>query len=302
MENNKAISSVWRALNTFTKGTHSGQKEITHHFTADAFNDHFLSIAETVVKSQDSSDSNKHYSCSKRLVDFCQQETKTTDPFTIPLVAVHEMGKYMSGMNNKKSSGPDEISKMLKLASPYVAGSLTYTFNLYIEQNVFPLEFQKTKVIPLPKTRDHKTLIAYRPISLLSVLSKLLERHVYKHLVTYLETRDLYHPLQSGFRRKHTCNTALARLTDSWLSVINRSDLSGDVFLDLKKAFNLVDHKIVFSKLSVYLNSSNSLPFFCSYLKNRVQRVFIRGSYSSEGTVKYGVPQGSVLGPVLFCI
>ena len=163
-------------------------------------------------------------------------------------------------------------------------------------------EFQKTKVIPLPKTRDHKTLIAYRPISLLSVLSKLLERHVYKHLVTYLETRDLYHPLQSGFRRKHTCNTALARLTDSWLSVINRSDLSGDVFLDLKKAFDLVDHKIVFSKLSVYLNSSNSLPFFCSYLKNRVQRVFIRGSYSSEGTVKYGVPQGSVLGPVHFCI
>ena len=147
-------------------------------------------------------------------------------------------------MNNKMSSGPDEISnQLLKLASPHIAGSLTYTFNLYIEQNVFPSEFQKTKVIPLPKTRDHKTLNAYRPISLLSVLSKLLERHVYKHLVTYLETRDLYHPLQSGFRRKHTCNTA-----------------------------------------------------------NRVQRVFIRGSYSSEGTVKYGVPQGSVLGPVLFRI
>ena len=78
--------------------------------------------------------------------------------------------------------------------------------------------------------------------------------------------------------------------------------MSGDVFLDLKKAFDLVDHRILLSKLSVYLNSSNSLPFFCSYLKNRVQRVFICGSYSSEGTVKYGVPQRSVLGPVLFCI
>ena len=166
----------------------------------------------------------------------------------------------------------------------------------------YPSEFQKAKVFHLAKTRDHKNLNDYRPISLLSVLSKLLERYVHKHLVTYLETRDLFHPLQSGFRRKYSCNTVLARLTDSWLSAINRSDLSGDVFLDLKKAFDLVDHRILSSKLSVYLNSSNSLPFFCSYLKNRVQRVFIRGSYSSEGTVKYGVPQGSVLGPVLFCI
>ena len=72
--------------------------------------------------------------------------------------------------------------------------------------------------------------------------------------------------------------------------------------MDLKKALDFVDHRILLSKLSVFLNSSYSLLFFCSYLKNRVQRVFIRGSYSSEGTVKYGVTQRSVLGPVLFCI
>ena len=70
-ENNKDISSVWRALNTFTRGTNCGQKEIPHHFTADTFNDYFLSIAETLVKSQDSPDGSKHYSCSIRLVDFC---------------------------------------------------------------------------------------------------------------------------------------------------------------------------------------------------------------------------------------
>ena len=188
------ISSVWRVVSTSTEGTHSRQKEIPHQFTADAFNDYFLSIAETLVKSQDSPGSNMHL---KRLVDFCQQKTKGTDSYTIPLMAVHVMGKYISGMNNKKSSGPDEISsQLLKLASPYIAGSLTYIFNLCIEQNVFPSEFQKAKVIPLAKTRDHKNLNDYRPISLLSVLSKLLERHVHKHLVTYLETRDLFQPLQ----------------------------------------------------------------------------------------------------------
>ena len=143
VENDKDISSVWRALNTFTK-KNSRQKEIPHHFTADAFNDYFLSIAETLVKSQDSPDSDKQYSCSKRLVDFCQQKTKGTDPSTIPLMVVHEMGKYISGMNSIKSSGPDEISnQLLKLASPYIAGSLTYIFNLCIEQNISPQNFKK---------------------------------------------------------------------------------------------------------------------------------------------------------------
>ena len=93
VENNKDTSSVWRALYTFTKGTHSRQKEVRHHFTTDAFNDYFLSTAETLVKSQDSPDSDKQYSCSKRLVDVCQQKTKGTESFTIPLMAVHEMEK-----------------------------------------------------------------------------------------------------------------------------------------------------------------------------------------------------------------
>ena len=91
-------------------------------------------------------DSDKQNSCSKRLVDFCQQKTKGTDSFTIPLMAVHVIGKYISGMNSNKFSGPDEISsQLLKLASPYIAGSLTYIFYLCIDQNVFPSKKIKIK-------------------------------------------------------------------------------------------------------------------------------------------------------------
>jgi hypothetical protein len=211
-ENNTDISSVWRALNAFTKGTRSKQTDIPRHFTADAFNNYFLSIAEKLAKSHDSADSNGHYSCPELLIDFCQQKTHGHNSFTIPLIAVHEVGKYITKMDNKKSSGPDELSnQLIKLSMPYIVESLTYIFNLCIEQNIFPSEFKRAKVIPLPKTRDHKTMNEYRPISLLPVLSKLLERHVHTHLVTYLEQRELFHPLQSGFRGKHSCSTAFSR-------------------------------------------------------------------------------------------
>ena len=83
---------------------------------------------------------------------------------------------------------------------------------------------------------------------------------------------------------------------------MNRSDASGMIFLDPKKAFDLVDHNIMMYKLGWYLRSSSSLPFFKSYLEGRTQRVFLHGSYSSEGSVKFGIPQGSVLGPILFSI
>ena len=108
-------------------------------------------------------------------------------------------------------------------------------------------------MFPLSKTRDKTYLCNYRPISLLSVLSKLLEKHVHVQLNDYLEKHLLIHPFQSAFRCKHFCNTALVRLTHSWLTAMNRSDVSGVIFLNLKKAFDLVDHNIMMYKLGCYL-------------------------------------------------
>ena len=152
-------------------------------------------------------------------------------------------------------------------------------------------------MVPLPKSTDKTNPTNYRPISLLSVLSKLLEKHVHIYLNVYLEKRQLLHPFQSGFRRKYSCNTALARLTNSWLT-----EVSGVVFLDLKKASYLVGHDIMLIKLAIYLKNSSSLPFFKSYLHNRTQCVLLHGSYSPKESVKYGVPQRSVLGPILFSL
>ena len=163
-----------------------------------------------------------------------------------------------------------------------------------------PTALKTAQVFPLPKSKDISDINNFRPISILSVLSKPLERHIHKHLMIYLETNKLFYPLQSGFRPNHSCQTALTRLCDTWLTAINQQKISGAVFLDLKKAFDLVSHKILKKKLSLYLCNSTSLSFIESYLDNRSQFVLCNGQFSSSETVTRGVPQGTVLGPLLF--
>ena len=146
-------------------------------------------------------------------------------------------------------------------------------------------------MVRLPKSRNKTNLTDYRPVPLLFVLSRLLEKHV--QLNDSLEKHLLVHPFQSSFRCKHSCNTAIVRLTYSWLAAMNRSEVSNVIFLELKKAFDLIDHNIMRYKLGCNLQNSNSLPFFKSYFEGRTQLVFLHGSYCSEGYVQFGVPQGT---------
>lgn len=298
VENNRDISQIWRALNSLIRGSTSNSTQIPRHLTPDIFNSHFSSVATSLSNPDNASPNN-----SDNLSLYCKQKTANKAPFQIPPIAVHELGRLISQLQNKKSSGPDEISNhLLKLSLPYTVDSLTYIFNLCIQRNTFPQALKKAKVIPLPKSKNTSDVSNYRPISLLSVLSKLLERHIHINLTKYMDRLALFHPLQSGFRSNHSCSTALSLLTDKCLSAINSSQLSGVVYLDFSKAFDLVDHKILLNKLSLYLNGSDSLSFFQSFLENRSQQVYVHGAYSREESVLYGVPQGSVLGPILFCI
>ena len=172
------------------------------------------------------------------LKEFCQSKLRNASAFCIPPIAVHEVAKFIITLKskNKKTMGPDNITPyLLKIALPYVVESLTYVYNLCIEQNIFQTALKNAKVVPLPKTNVLSDPSNYRPISLLHVISKPLERHIHKHLLQYLENNKLIHQYQSGFRPDHSCHTALMRLCDGWLSAINGSEIVGTVFLDFKK-------------------------------------------------------------------
>ena len=158
-------------------------------------------------------------------------------------------------------------------------------------------------MIPLPKTNDLSESNNFRPISILPLLSKPIERHIHKHLLNFLTEHNLLCQSQSGFRPQHSCHTALAKLCDNWLSAINNSEVVGAVFLDLKKeAFDLVNHNILLKKLSLYTANSPFISLFESYLEVRSQSVYVNGEYSNESIVRCGIPQGSILGPLLFSI
>ena len=218
-----------RATNTLTKGHSPVKNNLPSELAPGVFN---IDLVFVVSKCDETEGS--QYSCPDKLLNFCSDRTSQNTTFSISPVFVFGVATFVSKMDKKKSTGCDGISvKLLKIALPYIAETLKYISNLCLQKNVFPTAFTSAKS---PKTIS-TDLNDYRPISILSVLTKSLERHTHKHLTDFFETHHLLHSFQSGFRCGHSCQIAVTRLTDTWLSAFNNRQMPRAVFLDFRKTF-----------------------------------------------------------------
>ena len=211
-----------------------------------------------------------------------------------------EIINIINSLNPRKTTGPNSIpSDILQLLKWDISYPLSIIFNMSLTTGVHPDLLKIAKIIPIFKKGSK--LNTSGPISLLSNLNKILEKLMFNRIYKFLDQHKCIYALQFRFRKKHSTNQALIKITETIRKALDIDDYACGIFIDLQKAFDTVNHEILIDKLNYYGIRGVGNKWFNSYLTNRSQYVSIQGFVSIE-KVKHGVPQGSVLGPLLFLI
>ena len=260
---------------------------------ANIFNDYFINIGPSLAKKITKSDF--HFShfmppASQKSLAFWSTDSA-------------EIVKIVASLENSFSTGPDGIpmtviKPVIHLLAPVLAHLINYSYTL----GVFPSAMKKAKVLPIYKSGDHSEVNNYRPISVLNSLSKIYEKIIYRRISEFIVTHNILSTRQFGFRKEHSTSLALVSFMDKLTELIDKGLLVASLFIDLSKAFDTIDHSVLISKLEDYGIRGFPLDLIRDYLNNRFQYVLFKDQASSSERISCGVPQGSILGSLLFIL
>ena len=261
---------------------------------ADEFNHFFANIGTKLASKIDSTNKKPYGTYLNKVIH---------SKFNFCLYDLDDTAKVIKSLKTKDSCGHDGISvKLLKDISPGILLPLTIIINQSLITGIFPDTLKIAKVIPLYKKEDPEIVDNYRPVSLLCAISKVFERAAYNQLYAYFKENELFFKKQYGFRDQHSTELASTELIDQIFLDLDKRINPVVIYMDLSKAFDTLDHGILLKKLEYYGISGIELAWFKSYLSNRAQYVEIGSSKSARLPLNTGVPQGSILGPLLFLI
>lgn len=282
----------WNSINSLLGRSRDLKSVIDLHppctDTATKFNEHFLRNILTVPEEE---------------TDFSKYLLNSPS-FSMYLAPTNtsEVEKVITAIKSD-SCGYDDISpKILKHTSSLLSAPLTHIINLTLKTGKFPDQLKLAKVIPLFKSGDRSDINNYRPISVLPAFSKIFEKIISVRLINYLEANNFLTEYQHGFRAQHSTESAILEFVNNVYASLEEKMYVVGVFLDLSKAFDTLDHKILLHKLEHSGIRGVPLKLFQSYLDCRKQAVYCNQNYSSLKSISKGVPQGSILGPILFLI
>ena len=209
--------------------------------------------------------------------------------------------KLLQNLKINKASGPDGIpNRILKETAQQIAPALTAIFQYSLNHGVVPDDWCEANVAPVYKKGSRHQAVNYRPVSLTCVCCKIMEHIICKHIMNHLEQYDILTSLQHGFRHGHSCETQLLLTLHDMTQLYDKKHQIDVAILDFSKAFDTVPHRKLLHKLHHYGVKGNILKWIESFLTNRTQRVLVEGEFSKSVKVLSGVPQGTVLGPLLF--
>ena len=302
-ESNGDPKKMWKTINrvldkdvksTNLSAIESEGKTLTkEHDMLEALNRHFVSVGPNLAK-QISSKSDDD--CLKHIIPENSEMLFQTVDEEYVLNAINRPEKG-------KASGPDKVTiTLVKDAASSIAYPLMLIYNASLMNGIFPDIWKLARVTPIYKSGPKSDTNNYRPISVISVFSRMLERLTHDQLFEFLKTNKRLTSNQAAFRKHYSTITSLIGSTDYWYESIDHSKVNLTVFLDLKKAFDTVDHSVLMKKLRAYGVRDKSGDWFESYLTNRKQFCSLNGLHSKAKKVTCGIPQGSCLGPLLFII